>query len=312
MHLEKDRTYAVRLEYFNAAGGAEIRFGWGRVGLSDAEQALISAADAVIYAGGLNEQMEHEGGDRPWAAPPSQIDELNRVLALNSRVIAAINAGGNLNLGDADAKIPALLWCGYPGQNGNEALARILFGDLNPSGHLPVTFEKRFEDSPAFGNFPGDHANGGTVHLNEGVLVGYRWYDAKNIEPAFPFGFGLSYTTFAMKDLHVQSEGHGKARHITATVQVTNTGTRDGAEVVQLYCRPPQGALDRPPQELKAFARVELHAGETTTATLHLTRQDFATYDEASSSWKVPSGTYSIAVGASSRDIQATAPIRFP
>jgi beta-glucosidase len=251
--------------------------------------------------------LEHEGLDRPWELPALQTEELAQLLALNPRVIVAINAGGNLGLGDNLAKIPALLWAWYPGQNGNVALGKILFGDLNPSGHLPDTFEKRFEDSPAFGNYPGD-TNGGAAHVNlaEGIYVGYRWYDKKNIAPAFPFGFGLSYTTFAIKNVRSAPDADG----FDVTVDVTNTGARNGAEVVQLYLRPTGTAIDRPVQELKAFQRVDLEAGETKTITFTLARQDFATFDEASSHWIVPPGDYGIALGDSSRDIALTTTIR--
>jgi beta-glucosidase len=252
--------------------------------------------------------MESEGKDREWAAPPSQVEELRQVLALNSHVIVAVNAGANLGFGDETSKIPALLWCWYPGQNGNNALAKIIFGDINPSGHLPDTFEKRFEDSPAYGNYPGKLEDGGTVHLSEGIYVGYRWYDAKKIEPAFPFGFGLSYTTFALRNLHVQRQDDDSFR---AVVDVTDTGARDGAEVVQLYVRPPSSE-NRPVQELKAFQRVELRAGETTTVTLQLNRADFSTYDEKTSSWIVPPGTYQIAVGSSSRDAAQISSVTLP
>ena len=148
------------------------------------------------------------------------------------------------------------------------------------------------EDSPAFGNFPGDEANGGSVNLAEGIYVGYRWYDKKQIAPTYPFGFGLSYTTFALKNLQVRSERLGDARRFTASVDVTNTGSRSGAEVVQLYALP-HDAADRPTQELKAFQRVELSPGETKSVTLPLETKDFALFDEKKSAWVVPPGELS-------------------
>ena len=311
LHLEQGQTCRVRVEYFNAAKGGVMRFGWGLAGLRPEDKAQIAAADVVVYAGGLNSHMESEGSDRSWSAPPSQIEDLHEVLALNPHVVLAVNAGANLGFDDVIEKVPALLWCWYPGQNGNRALARILFGDLNPSGKLPDTFEKRFEDSPAFGNFPGDTANGGSVHLDEGVYVGYRWFDKKKIEPAFPFGFGLSYTSFGFKNLQVQGEGSGAERHFIVTVDVTNSGAHNGAEVVQLYVRP-KSSEDRPEQELKAFQRVELTCGQTKTVKLSLAQADFSTFDEKTSSWIVPPGTYQIAVGASSRQIVGTKDVTLP
>jgi beta-glucosidase len=311
VHLEKDQTCHVRVEYFNAAAKAAMLFGWGKVELTSQQKAQIAAADVVIYAGGLNPRIEHEGEDRPWGAPPLQIQELREALALNPRVVLAVNAGANLGFGDVAEQIPALLWCWYPGENGNTELAKIIFGDTNPSGHLPDTFEKRFEDSPAYGNFPGDTRNGGSVQLSEGIYVGYRWYDKRDIAPAYPFGFGLSYTTFALKNLRAQSEGAGDVRHFTASVDVTNTGSREGAEVVQAYVRPGDAA-DRPVQELKAFARVELKRGETKSVALPLSAADFARFDVKRSAWVVPPGKYQIAVGTSSRDLAQTGEVTLP
>jgi beta-glucosidase len=132
MDLKKGVTHHLRIEYYNATGEADMRFGWGRGDLTPEQKAQIASADAVIYAGGLNEHIEHEGSDRTWVAPPSQTRELHDVLALNPRVILAVNAGANLGFGDAEGQVPALLWCWYPGQNGNMELAKIIFGETQP------------------------------------------------------------------------------------------------------------------------------------------------------------------------------------
>jgi beta-glucosidase len=310
VHLEKDHVYHVKVEYYNSLGKAGMHFGWGPFFQPGGEK-RIADADAVIYAGGLDPGSEHEGDDRSWAIPSAQEAELNAIAVLNPRLIVSINAGGNLGLGGTLQKIPALLWSWYPGQNGNTALAQILFGDLNPSGRLPDSFEKRFEDSPAFGNFPGILTNGGTVHLEEGIYVGYRWYDKKTIAPEFPFGFGLSYTTFNLKNIKVTTDGQGNDRHFTVSVDVTNTGSVKGAQIVQLYVRPKDQTADRPVQELKGFARVELNVGTTQTVTLPLEGKDFSTYDSVTNKWVTPPGGYEIAVGTSSRDIAQTASIQW-
>ncbi len=299
----------VSINYFDKAASADKHADGPVHDYSPQERGEIAAADAVIFSGGLNPHSEHEGFDRDWGMPPAQVAELSLVASINPRVIVAINAGGNLSLSDALPHVPALLWAWYPGQNGNTALAKIIFGDINPSGHLPDTFEKQFADSPAYGNFPGDQANGGTVRLDEGIYVGYRWYDKKAIAPEFPFGFGLSYSTFDLKNAVVKTEGAGDDRKLTVSVDVTNTGTRDGGEIVQLYVRPVASTLDRPVQELKGFTRVELKAGETKTVTLPLAARDFATYDETSNAWITPPGKYEIALGRSSRDIVQTVPL---
>ena len=295
--LEAGHTYHLRVEYFNAKEGATMHFGWAKSGLPEKERNEIATADAVIFAGGLNSEVEHEGSDRDWAMPSPQVAELAQLLEINPRVITTINAGGYLGLGDNLAKIPALLWCWYPGQNGNLALGEILFGDINPSGHLPDTFEKRFEDSPVFGNYPGDMENGGKVNLAEGIYVGYRWFDKKKIEPQFPFGFGLSYTTFAMKDLQSNVDASG----LHCSVKVTNTGQREGSEVVQLYVRPLQSSIDQPLQQLKSLARVTLKPGETREVNLDAKLDAFGVFDEATNKWITSKGDYELAVGESSR-----------
>ena len=297
VHLEAGRTYRVRAEYFNAKEGAQMHFGWAKPGVPEEEKARIAAADAVVYAGGFNAESEHEGNDRPWEMPASQMDELQQLLAINPHVIATINAGGNLGLGENLAKIPALLWCWYPGENGNLALGKIIFGDINPSGHLPDTFEKKWEDAPAFENYPGDTQGGNHVKLAEGIYVGYRWYDKKKIEPAFPFGFGLSYTGFQFSDAQIKKDFSG------VSVTVTNSGTRAGADVVQLYVRPIDSTIDRPVQELKGFSRVELKAGETKRIQIPISLNSFRTWDDAQNGWVVPSGSYQIAIGDSSRHL---------
>ena len=195
----------------------------------------------------------------------------------------------------------------YPGQNGNTAVAEALFGDLNPSGRLPDTFEKRFDDSPAFGHYPGSSDNGGKVEYKEGIYVGYRWYDKKSIAPRFPFGFGLSYTDFSMQDLKMSKKNDG----FVASVDVTNTGKRAGTAVVQLYVKPINSSIDRPVQELKGFARVQLEPGETKTVQLPLNADSFATFDVKTHSWVSPAGQYEIAIGSSSREIHCAQTVKW-
>jgi beta-glucosidase len=203
-------------------------------------------------------------------------------------------------------RVRAILEAWFPGQQGGNAIARVLFGDINPSGHLPVTFPDSADDLPTAGRadqYPADLLQ--NVHFREGVLFGYRWYDAKNIAPAFPFGFGLSYTTFAYSDLDVSPSG--------ASVTVRNTGARAGAAVVQLYVGMPQPSPDiiQPPHQLKAFRRVSLAPGEAARVALPLDTSSFSYWDTASGAWAVAPGCYEIAVGASSRElpVRATLPM---
>ena len=183
---------------------------------------------------------------------------------------------------------------------GGNALAAMLFGDVNPSGKLSCTFPKRLEDSPAhaLGNYPGKD---GTVHYEEGLLVGYRWFDAKKIEPLFPFGFGLSYTRFEYSDLHLKPSAAGV---VTAEFTVSNVGSRDGAEVAQLYVQEVKPRLARPLKELKGFNKVFLKAGEKRTVTIPLDDRSFAFYDPERKGWVAEAGDFKILVGGSSRDIE--------
>jgi beta-glucosidase len=190
----------------------------------------------------------------------------------------------------------------YTGQEGGQALAYILFGNANPSGKLPVSFPRRFEDSPASGHYPGENLQ---VDYAEGIYVGYRYYDTKNVEPQFPFGFGLSYTTFAYSDLKVSSAANGSV----VSVNIKNTGARAGAEVVQLYIHDGHSKIDRPAHELKGFQRVELQPGESKTVQLTLDKSAFSYWDPATHAWTADPGTFEIQVGSSSRDIRLRAPL---
>jgi beta-glucosidase len=206
------------------------------------------------------------------------------------------------------AKTPAVLQSWYGGSEAGHALASVLFGDFSPSGKLPATFPKRLEDSPAHAaglkrQFPGED---GKVWYDEGLLVGYRWNDAKGVEPLFPFGHGLSYTRFQYAGLEPRIAAGPDGPTATVTLRLTNTGEREGSEVVQAYVRPVKPPAARPEKELKAFARVVLKPAETQTVTLTLGPRAFAYYDPEAKAWRVAKGRYELLVGSSSRDIRLT------
>lgn len=276
--------------------------------LSDRAVEAARSADLVLLVCGLLHQAHNddEGTDRETLALPSQQSELiARVMDANPRTAVVLVDGSPVAMDPWISRVPAVVQAWYGGSEAGTALAAVVFGDVNPSGRLPVTFPRSIEQTPAFQGgaraYPGVD---GTVHYSEGLLVGYRWYDAKGIEPLFPFGFGLSYTTFAYKNLRVRAAGPAAA---TIECEVTNTGARAGAEVVQLYVEPPRLSVPRPPRELKGFARVELAPGETRTVSLQLTPRAFAYYAVAAHAWTVEAGDYGIAVGSSSRDIRLRA-----
>ena len=274
--------------------------------LVDEAVATAKAADVVIYVGGLNHRsgFDCEGSDRKnLELPASQDKLLKKIVQANPRIVVVLIGGGAVEMDDSWlSRVPALLYAWYPGMEGGNAIANVLFGDVNPSGKLPCTFPKRLADSPAHAldAYPGEK---GTVVYKEGLLVGYRWYDTKNIEPLFPFGYGLSYTHFAYANLKFVPNRNPTGLPLTLQFDIANTGDRAGAEVAQVYVQPVNPVVSRPVKELKGFAKVLLQPGEKQTVTITLDERAFAYYDVGTRSWVAAKGDYKILVGRSSRDI---------
>jgi beta-glucosidase len=214
-------------------------------------------------------------------------------------------AGAPIDLEWAD-EVPALLWGWYPGQAGGAALADVLTGALEPGGRLPCTMPRRLEDTPAFLDTPPDP---GVVRYQEGVFTGHRWYDARRIEPAFPFGHGLGYTTFELGPLTVTAPTVAPGGEVVLEVPVTNTGSRAGTEVVQLYVGDDDATVRRPPRELRAFAKVTLEPGASTTVRCALTMRELAHWDPGRAAWRAEAGAFTAWAGRSSRDLGA--PVSF-
>jgi beta-glucosidase len=292
-----------------AGGKVNVIFseGYRKDGGADlAERAVAAAksADAVIYIGGLNHDkgFDCEGADRQDMKLPYGQDELiQKIVAANPKTVVVLE-GTMVEMDAWLAKVPALLLAWYPGMEGGNALARVLFGDVNPSGKLPATFPKKLSDSPAhaLGNYPGTN---GTVTYAEGLLVGYRWFDTKQIEPQFPFGFGLSYTTFKYSNLKL-IPGDGTNGIVTAQFEIENTGKVAGAEVAQLYVHQKNPALMRPEKELKGFKKVFLQPGEKQTVSIPLNQDAFAYYDPARKGWLSQPDAFEIRIGSSSCDLR--------
>lgn len=274
--------------------------------LADEAVAAAKAADVVIYVGGLNHKngFDSEGGDRKNLELPAGQDKLlKKIVRANPRTVVVLIGGGAVEMDDAWlSRVPALLYAWYPGMEGGNAVANVLFGDVNPSGKLPCTFPKRLADSPAHAldAYPGEN---GTVVYKEGLLVGYRWYDTKNIEPLFPFGYGLSYTHFAYSNLKLVPEGKSTGLPLAIQFEIANTGDRAGAEVAEVYVQPVSPPVSRPVKELKGFAKVLLQPGEKQTVTVTLDESAFAYYDVGTRNWVAAKGDYKILVGGSSRDL---------
>ncbi|WP_292830864.1 glycoside hydrolase family 3 C-terminal domain-containing protein [Microbacterium sp.] len=271
--------------------------------LRDAAVVAASAAEVAVLFLGLPARLESEGYDRDDIdLPAEQLALVDAVLEVKPDTVVVLSNGGVVALPFAD-RVPAILEAWLLGQAGGGATADVLFGDVNPSAKLTETMPLRLEDTPAFLDFPGEFSH---TRYGEGLFVGYRWYDARRMEVAFPFGHGRSYTTFGYGDASAEVAGDGS---VSVTLALTNTGDRAGREVVQVYTSLPGGLVQRPLRELKAFASVALEPGETRTVTLVVHREDLAYWDVRVDRWVVEGGSYAIEIGASSRDIRATAEV---
>jgi beta-glucosidase len=268
--------------------------------------AAAKAADVVIFVGGLNHNggYDAEGADRPNLKLPGGQDELlQKIVEANPKTVVVFMGGGAVEMGPWLEKTPAVLYAWYGGLEGGHALARVLFGDVNPSGKLPCTFPRQLADSPAHAldAYPGTN---NMVTYTEGLLVGYRWFDTKNIEPLFPFGHGLSYTGFKYSGLKLVQDGDAKSPAVTVEFELANSGRRDGAEVAQVYVQEANPPVTRPAKELKGFAKIFLKPGEKQKVSIRLDPGAFAHYDPGQKGWVADKGDYNIIVGSSSRDIR--------
>jgi beta-glucosidase len=233
--------------------------------------------------------------------PFGQDELIKAVVAANPKTIVVLMGGGPIDMTAWESSVKGILQAWYPGMDGGNALAGILFGTVNPSGKLPMTFPRKLEDVPAhkLGQYPGDSVN---VYYNDDIYVGYRYYDTYKVDPLYPFGHGLSYTSFQYENLQVRNTPDGA----TATFTIKNTGKVAGAEVAQVYVRPNKSLLPRPEKELKGFEKVYLKPGEQKTVTITLKGDAFQYYNDIEQKWVKEPGTYDILVGSSSRLIRFT------
>ena len=264
-----------------------------------------SEADVAIVFAGLNHNpgMDSESTDNTlFDLPEDQIELINNTIQENPKTIVVL-ISCIVGMSDWVDKSPVIMQAWYPGMEGGHAIANLLFGDVNPSGKLPVTFPKKLSDSPDHTSkktFPGDDK----VFYDEGIFVGYRHFDTNSIEPLFPFGYGLSYTTFKYENIRITSEKISNDEKFTVSVDITNSGERSGAEIVQLYVQDVEPSVKRPLKELKGFKKVLLNPGERGTVTFDLDKSAFSFYDEKHSCWKAEKGAFNILIGSSSRDIR--------
>jgi beta-glucosidase len=304
-HLEKGKAYKIRLEYFEAVGTATVRFGIAAAtkALSESTKAVVSKADAVILCMGFDPSSEGEGGDRTFPLPGGQDAFVQQVASLNKNVVVVLTAGGNVDMTKWIGNVPALIHGWYPGQEGGTALAQILFGEISPSGKLPTSFERRWEDNAAFGSY---YPKSGEkrVKYEEGAFVGYRHFDRSEVKPLFPFGFGLSYTRFQYSDLKVAPASSDLKAPVVVSFDIKNVGQREGAEIAELYVGDSHSSVPRPVKELKGFAKVKLRPGESKRVQLQLDQRAFSFYDGSKHAWNAEPGEFAILVGSSSAKIE--------
>ena len=268
---------------------------------------LAAKADVVVIAAGYDNASESEGGDRTFELPIGQAELIREVSAANPKTIVAMTSGGNVDSNSWLDRVPAYLETWYGGEQGGTALAQILFGEVNPSGHLPATFERRIEDNPTSNNY---YPEGDTrrVEYKEGIFVGYRGYEHNGVKPLYPFGYGLSYSTFEFSRPEVAPLG-GNGIGYKVSFDVTNTGKVAGATVAQVYVSEEHPSIARPVKELKGFERVSLAAGETRRVSVELNGRSFAYYDLPSKSWRANAGQFRVHVGDSSEHLPLEAAI---
>ena len=277
----------------------------------------LQKADVVVVATGT---YDSESRERPFAMAEEDEALVRMACAANKKVIVLVLSGSGIDMSAWKDKVSAIIYGWYPGQAGMQAIADIMVGKINPSGKLPATIEKSFKDSPAYGMIPTgmsvSHKEGNKnelwiaprhydVEYKESVLVGYRWYETKNIEPLFPFGFGLSYTTFELSKAKAAKQISAE-QPLKVTVKLSNTGKVAGAEVVQLYVSENNPTVLRPKKELKAFKKVHLEAGKSTTVTFELKHSDLAFWNDKTHAWEVNKGAYTLHIGNSSANISQT------
>jgi beta-glucosidase len=305
--LQAGQTYSVEIDYRRVGGFFDTFEQGGLTGIQVSWASLqpppnFNSYDAVVICAGISNEYEGEGEDRSFTLPEFQDELIKNIAAVNPHTIVVFNGGGNFDSRTWINQVAGFIEAFYPGQNGGQALGEILFGDVNPSGKLPITMEKRIEDNPAFPTFPTINTHPDAIPYSEGIFVGYRGYQKNQIQPLFPFGFGLSYTNFSFSNLNVEPAKFTGSEDVTVTFTVTNTGKRAGAEVAQLYVGQQNPTISRPIRELKGFQKIFLQPGQSQKVTLKLNQRSFAYFNETTHQWDALAGKYSVLVGSSSQD----------
>ena len=317
--LVRPKYSITALDGIKEAAGAQVQVGYAlgvamagedaseetpqaRAELRNQAAELARKSDAAIVVVGYSNKLESEGFDRASMDLPAGQDELiEAVAAVNRNTIVVIVAGAPVTMTKWIGRVPAVVEAWYGGQEAGHAIGDILFGAQNPSGKLPVTFPNQWSDSPAYAHYPGDNLH---VAYEEGIYVGYRGFDKRNVAPLFPFGHGLSYTKFDYSGLKITPAKAAAGKQVEVTARLRNSGLRAGVEVVQLYVRDVKSSVDRPVKELKGFRRVTLNPGEARDVSFTLDKSALSFYSAAKDEWVAEPGAFEVWIGASSRDIR--------
>ncbi len=309
-------SYLVENAFDTAAAFAKVTYAKGFTATEDvydeelAKEAVeaAKAAEKVVVFAGLPECIESEGFDRrDMKLPACQNRLIAELLAVNPNITVVLHNGSPVELPWTE-EVPAIFEAYLAGEGSGRAVVNLLYGKANPSAKLAETFPMKLSDNPAYVNFPGTREK---VEYREGIFVGYRYYDTKEQTVRFPFGHGLSYTTYTYSNLRVSSDTMKSGGQLNVQIDVTNTGAYAGKEIVQLYVKDNTGSAIRPAKELKGFARVALASGETKTVDFTLDERAFAWYNTATGSWYAANGDYTILVGRSSREMEGACNVRF-
>jgi len=299
IRLDEGKAVEVRIDFYKRMNRNFIRFEWELPGNNSMDLAIKAAqeCDAAVVFAGLSNYFEGGNNDRKDILLPGEQNRLIReVASVNPNTVVVLINGSAIGMPWINV-VNSLLEAYYPGEEGGNAIAKVLFGKVNPSGKLPETFPVKLSDNPAFGNYPGEN---NVVNYAEGIYVGYRHYDTRNIEPLFAFGHGLSYTTFEYTDLQLVKKRKG----FLASFSIRNTGGTDGSEVAQMYIHDPVSSEDRPVRELKNFEKLFLKAGEKKSVNFDITEEDLSFFSSKLNKWVLEPGAFEVQVGSSSRDIR--------
>lgn len=303
IEVEAGKKYRLRVEYHNYGGDARIGLKAGILNESLLKQTLAKAKNVVLCVGFNNGDedggIEGEGADRSFALPKPRLELIRKVTSLHDNVVVVVNAGGGIDFSDWGDKVKAIVMAWYSGQEGGRAVAEILTGVISPSGKLPISIEHRWEDNPVSKSYYENmkFVEYKRTQYSEGIFMGYRGYDKSGIKPLYPFGYGLSYTTFAYGNLMVEKNG---VNRVKVTFDISNTGKMDAAEVAQVYVHDVKSSVPRPYKELKGYEKVFLKKGETKRVTIELEDDAFSYYDMDKQRFVVEKGDFEILVGTSS------------